>query len=159
MSKNYNKKIKSYLNTSPRDDLMGYTLDDSKAIYFSNGFSIIKLFDTTYTRKQRGDLMLEYKEIKEHLQHSIKRLFAEFQDQRFNKKSQVIKTIKENDTLKNYNIFENNDRHFDVDLIIKLARILSNDEKVAFYTSEENKDAICLVGSNGVAFLLGCRTY
>lgn len=126
MSKTYINKIKVYLKQSYREDTKGYILDNSNAIYFTDSYSIVKLFDTTYTRKQRNDILNELKD-------------------KFDSKQ--------------YNTFENNNLTFDYTKILRIARIIGKNEEISFYTSNECKDAICMVGQNGVAFLLGCKTF
>ncbi len=158
MSKTYTNKIKVYLNQSYREDTKGYVLDNSNAIYFSDSYSIIKLFDTTYTRKQRNDILNELNEIKT-LKTSILNIFNEFQESEFNMQSKVISTQKDEFNLKRYVIFKNNNLTFDYIKILRIARIIGKNEEVSFYTSDKYKDAICMVGQNGIAFLLGCKTF
>ena len=158
MSKTYINKIKVYLNQGYKENLKGYILDDSKAIYFSDTYSIIKLFDTTYTRKQRNDILNELKEM-ETLKNSILYMFNNFQESEFNIQSKVISTYKDKFDSKQYNIFENNNLVFDYTKILRIARIIGKNEEISFYTSNKYKDAICMVGQYGVAFLLGCKTF
>lgn len=158
MSKTYMSKIKIYLNQSYREDTKGYVLDNSNAMYFSDGYSIIKLFDTTYTRKQRNDILNELNEIKT-LKTSILNMFNKFQESEFNIQSKVISTQKDKFNSKQYIMFENNTLMFDYTKILKIARIIGKNEEVSFYTSDKYKDAICMVGRYGVAFLLGCKTF
>lgn len=158
MSKTYINKIKVYLNQSYRENLKGYVLDNSKAIYFCDKHSIIKLFDTTYIRKQRNDILNELKEI-ETLKNSILYMFDNFQKSEFNIQSKVLSTFKDEFNSKQYNIFENNNLVFDYTKILRIARIIGKNEEISFYTSNKCKDAICMVGQNGVAFLLGCKTF
>ena len=158
MSKTYMSKIKIYLNQSYREDTKGYVLDNSNAMYFSDGYSIIKLFDTTYTRKQRNDILNELNEIKT-LKTSILNMFNKFQESEFNIQSKVISTQKDKFNSKQYIMFENNTLMFDYTKILKIARIIGKNEEVSFYTSDKYKDAICMVVRYGVAFLLGCKTF
>ena len=158
MSKTYTNKIKVYLNQSYREDTKGYILDNSNAIYFSDGYSIIKLFDTTYTRKQRNDILNELNEIQT-LKTSILNIFDNFQESEFNTQSKVISTQKDEFNLKQYVIFKNNNLAFDYTKILRIARIIGKNEEISFYTSNKYKEAICMVGQYGVAFLLGCKTF
>ena len=158
MSKTYTNKIKVYINQSYREDTKGYVLDNSNAMYFSDSYSIIKLFDTTYTRKQRNDILNELSEIKT-LKTSILYMFNNFQNSEFNIESKVISTYKDKFDSKQYNTFENNNLTFDYTKILRIARIIGKNEEISFYTSNKCKDAICMVGQNGVAFLLGCKTF
>lgn len=157
MSKAFNNKIKSFLNQATRGDLNGLAYDPSGAMYFTNGFAVVKLFDTEYTRKQRPDIVCNFPELKDHMQKSVIRVFDDFKTQEFTKPKQVKETTTDFDTLKRYNIYDGSSLHFDYNFILKINKILSNDEKTQVYTSEKNKNAICIVGCNGVAFLLGCR--
>ena len=158
MSKTYTNKIKVYLNQSYREDTKGYVLDNSNAIYFSDSYSIIKLFDTTYTRKQRNDILNELNEIKT-LKTSVLNMFNEFQESEFNTQSKIISAQKDEFNSKQYIIFENNNLTFDYTKMLRIARIIGKNEEVSFYTSDECKEAICMVGQNGIAFLLGCKTF
>lgn len=158
MSKTYTNKIKVYLNQSYREDTKGYVLDNSNAMYFSDSYSIIKLFDTTYTRKQRNDILNELSEIKT-LKTSILHRFEELQESEFNTQNKIISTCKYKFDSKKYNVFENNNLMFDCTKILRITRIIGKNEEVSFYTSDKYKDAICMVGQNGIAFLLGCKTF
>lgn len=157
MSKSYMNKIRVYLNQSNNKGLKGYANDMNGAIYFSDGYSVIRLFDDSYVRKQRLEIMETFDRVRGY-EHSIVKHFRNFENQNFNQFTRVVDTIKEDNKV--YNKYDENSKiRFDYTMILRITRIVGKNENVSIFTSKENENAICIVGQYGVAFLLGCRVY
>lgn len=157
MSKSYMNKIRVYLNQSNNRELKGYANDMNGAIYFSDSYSVIRLFDDSYVRKQRLEIMETFDRAKKY-EHSVVEHFRKFENQNFNQFTRVVETIKEDNKV--YNKYDENSKiRFDYTMILRIARIVGKNENVSIFTSKENENAICIVGQYGVAFLLGCRVY
>ena len=157
MSKTYMNKIRVYLNQSNNNKLKGYITSQEGAIYFSDSYSVIRLFDDSYVRKQRLEIFETFDRVDMYGSSIIKH-FKNFENQNFNQFTRVVETIKEDN--KEYNKYDENSKvRFDYTMILRIARIVGKNENVSIFTSKENENAICIVGQYGVAFLLGCRVY
>lgn len=160
MKKIFINKIKVYQN-----QYKGYTpvkgkyfTDQSGAIYFSDSFSIIKLFDTEYNRKQRNDILTTF-EKGEKLNDQILKLFDNFEESDFNIPAE--KKGEHTDTFDNkkYCFMGDNNLSFDILKIQRIEKIISGNKATSYFISEKNKNAVCIVGINGVAYLLGCKQF
>lgn len=160
MNKTYINKIKVYQN-----QYKGYTpvkekyfTDQSGAIYFSDSYSIIKLFDTEYNRKQRNDILTTF-EKGEELNNQILKLFDNFKESDFNIPAEKKGEYTDTSNNKKYCFMGDNNLSFDVLKIQRIERIISGNKATSYFISEKNKNAVCIVGINGVAYLLGCINF
>lgn len=157
MNKTYINKIKVYQNQykglTPIKNK--YFTNQSEAIYFSDSYSIIKLFDTKYNRKQRNDILTTFKK-GEKLNNQILKLFNNFEISDFNipaEKKGEYTNVSDN---KKYCFMGNNNISFDILKIQRIEKIISGNKPTNYFISEKNKNAVCIVGINGIAYLLGC---
>lgn len=160
MSKTFLNKIKVYQN-----QYKGYTpiknkyfTDQSGAIYFSDSFSIIKLFDTEYNRKQRNDIITTF-EKGEKLNDQILKLFDNFRESDFNIPAEKKGEYTDTSDNKKYCFMGDNNLSFDILKIQRIEKIISGNKATSYFISEKNKNAVCIVGINGVAYLLGCKNF
>lgn len=164
MSKAFINKIKVYQNqyktisTDQSKHLKNkYFTDESGSIYFSDSYSIIKLFDTQYNRKQRAEI-LETFEKGEKLNDQILTFWENFQKAGFNISAEKKGQHKDNYG-KEYVFFNDNNLTWDCQKIKRIENIITKNDRKSYFLSDENKNAVCIVGENGVAFLLGCMHF
>lgn len=162
MSKTFINKIKVYQNqykpifTDQSNELKNkYFTDNTGSIYFSDSYSIIKLFDTQYNRKQRNEILTTF-EKGEKLNNKILEFWENFQKAEFNVKAE--KHGQHKDYYNNEFVFFNdNNLTWDCQKIKRIENIITKNNKKSYFLSEKNNTAVCIVGENGAAFLLGCR--
>lgn len=154
MNKNYIKKINTYIKQSNKEYTRKLIIDENGKIYFTDGFSVLSLFDTKYNRKNKNDIINNFEKDDNIMSKQVINFYNNFSSQHFNKLAEIEKT--EN----NYTFFKGNKKiSFDNKKINRIAKIISTDGNVSIFTSENNNQTICLVGKNGCAFLLGCKVF
>ena len=152
-------KINVYMNQSNRKDTKKLFMDDYGALYLTDTFSTIKLFDTTYNRKNRFILLDNFGLDNYYLRNAVINMHKDFENQNFNIKVEEKAHYIDKWDNKKYCFFGDNELTFNCEKINRIKRIISTDGNISYFLSNENKNAVCLVGKNGVAFLLGCKTY
>lgn len=152
-------KINVYMNQSNRKDTKKVFMDDYGALYLTDTFSTIKLFDTTYNRKNRFILLDNFEQDDSSLKNTVINLHENFEKQNFNIKVDEKGHFIDNWDGQKYCFFGDNELHFNCKKINRIKKIISTDGNVSYFLSNDNKYAVCIVGKNGVAFLLGCKTY
>lgn len=154
MNKNYIKKINTYIKQSNKEYTRKLIIDENGKIYFTDGFSVLSLFDTKYNQKNRNDVINNFEKDDNIISKQVINFYNNFSSQHFNKLAEIEKT--EN----NYTFFKGNKKiSFDNKKINRITKIISTDGNVSIFTSENNDQTICLVGKNGCAFLLGCKVF
>lgn len=154
MSKNYIKKINTYIKQSNEEYTRKLIIDENGKIYFTDEFSVLSLFDTKYNRKNRNDIINNFEKDDNIMSKQVINFYNNCSDQHFNKLAEIEKTED------NYTFFKGNKKiSFDNKKINRIAKIISTDGNISIFTSENNNQTICLVGKNGCAFLLGCKVF
>lgn len=125
MSKAFINKIKVYQNQyktilTDRSKYFKnkYFTDESGAIYFSDSYSIIKLFDTKYNRKQRAEI-LETFEKGEKINDQILTFWRNFEKAGFNVSAEKKGQHKNYYDNKDYVFFNDNNLTWDCQKIKK----------------------------------------
>ena len=154
MNKSYIKKINTYIKQSNKEYTRKLIIDENGKFYFTDGFSVLSLFDTEYNRKNRNDIVNNFEKDDYILSKQVINFYNNFIDQKFNKLAEIEK-IEENHTF-----FKGNKKiSFDNKKINRIKNIISTNGNISIFTSENNNQTICLVGKNGCAFLLGCKVF
>ena len=94
-----------------------------------------------------------------YLRNSVINMHKDFEYQSFNIPTEEKAHYIDKWDKKKYCFFGDNELTFNCEKINRIKKIISTDGNVSYFLSEENKNAVCVVGKNGIAFLLGCRTY
>lgn len=162
MNKTLINKIQVYQNQTTKKDLKKLFFDETGAMYLSDGYSIIKFFDTKYNKKNRQCLIENIEKDTSYcnfMQKQIIKLYNDFTKNNFNIQATrsvsngLYRFINDDLTCDDYDII------FDDKMLNRIERIISTNKEVNYFISKTNRNVVCIVGKNGCAFLLGCRTY
>lgn len=152
MNKTLLNKIRIYTQQDSRKRFLNkYVISENGSIFFSDSYSIIKLFDTEYNRKNRSTILENLE--KADLNDTILNLYDGFEKNGYNIPAEKDT---EKTTEKDFYIKNKNDYCFNIEKINRIKKIISSNGNINITQSENNKTAICLCGDRGVAYLLGC---
>ena len=152
MNKTLLNKIRIYTQQDPRGRFLNkYIISENGSIFFSDSYSIIKLFDTGYNRKNRSTILDSLK--KADLYDTILNLYKGFEKDGYNI---PVEKDTERTTEEDFYIKNKNDYCFNIEKINRIKKIISSNGNINITQSENNKTTICLCGDRGVAYLLGC---
>ena len=159
--KRYNQFINKYFNYNKYSSIdairnHNYCYDDNKHIFLlTNSYSIVRINFNFYNKtllKRYNELDIKRTDAKT-LENQVINFFEKFSNEEFCNIAN-IKEIKDN-----YIHLENNDVTFNLGMVKNIANLISKNNDYNIYTSEKNKQAICISGNYGYAYLLGCKTF
>ena len=91
----------------------------------------------------------------EHIKNKIIDFFHNFENEQFC--NNVEK--EEEKTTNNFLHIKNSDITFNISMIKNIVNLIAKNNNYSMFESEINKNAICITGDYGYAYLLGCRNY
>ena len=160
MSKSFNNKIKSYFTRCHLASLKNkIVVDNNNNIYISDSYSIVKLFNNDFINKNKNDIIESFDQCDHLMANQLLNLYNNFEESNFNINDDIFK-FENNEKMTFCNFLEKKIM-FDYKKILKIIKIINKGkfEDIEFFTSEKEKNTICIVGCDGIAYLLGCVTF
>lgn len=156
MSKSFNNKIKSYFTRCQKASLKNKIVVDNNNIYISDSYSIVKLFNNDFINKNKNDIIESFDQCDYLMANQLLNLYNNFEELNFNINDDIF-SFENNEKMTFCNFLENKIM-FDYNKILKIIKIINKGkfENIKFFTSEKEKNTICIVGCDGIAYLLGC---
>ena len=154
----YNQFINRYynFNKSLRNTLKNtYIYDEEKHIFLlCNGYSIVRInfnFQNRTLFKRYHEL--DINKCDDNVKNQVINFFHNFEEEQF------CNNVEEEKITDKYLHIKNSDITFDTTMIKNIVNLISKNNDYSMFESEINKNAICITGNYGYAYLLGCRNY
>lgn len=156
MSKSFNNKIKSYFTRCHLASLKNKIVVDNNNIYISDSYNIVKLFNNDFINKNKNDIIESFDQCDYLMVNQLLNLYNNFEESNFNINDDIF-SFENNEKMTFCNFLENKIM-FDYNKILKIIKIINKGkfENIKFFTSKKEKNTICIVGCDGIAYLLGC---